>query len=264
MAFSALGIEPRPGGVFLPLAGDLRRLGFVDPNAATSPVRNALREGSYPWYDPGTDRARPVWPVRLSWINRLTKRLDALRDWIRGLLGKLRFGGGSGLSAPGDWIGTLLLAAALVAFFASLIVLWLRHETGAAGGEAAGSRLGSALRLGELPEGVRPGDGDPWAEAQSRRAAGDLAGSIVCLFAHQLVTLDQLGLIHLAPGRTGRHYLQLLHERELAEAFGATLRLFEDVYYGRRVPTARAFESVWNRALEFEERRRRPATGAPR
>ena len=37
---------------------------------------------------------------------------------------------------------------------------------------------------------------------------------------------------------------------------GATLALFEDVYYGRRSPTARQFESVWIRA-----RRSRSASG---
>ena len=110
------------------------------------------------------------------------------------------------------------------------------------------TRLGTAARLGELPEGIRPADGDPWAEAMRRRAAGDLAGAVVCLFAHQLLSLDQLGLIRLGPGRTGRHYVQALRDRELIDCAGRDPRLFEDVYYGRRSPTAQAFESVWSRA----------------
>jgi hypothetical protein len=245
-----------------PLAGEAQS---IEVGAgATSPVREALREGKFPWYDPATDRVQPIWPVRYSWMKWLSERIDRFVERIRKFLDRLRFAGGPGLGTPGDSIGTLLLVAALVAFFASLIVLWFRREAGARVGEGAQSRLGTALRLGELPEGIRPGDGDPWAEAQRRRAAGDLAGSIVCLFAHQLLTLDQLGLIRLAPGRTGRHYVHSLRDQELGDALGATLHLFEDVYYGHRTPSVRAFESVWKQALEFQERRRVMEMGAMR
>ena len=119
-------------------------------------------------------------------------------------------------------------------------------------------------RIADLPEGIRPEDGDPWAEAKRRRAAGDLAGAVVCLFAYQLLVLDQLGLIRLAPGRTGRHYVQSLRDRELIDSVGATLGLFEDVYYGRRAPTTQAFDSVWLRGLAFHERRRTLGAGGAR
>jgi len=200
----------------------------------------------------------------MSWMKWLSKRWDAFFARVRKFLERFKFSGGPGLSISGDSIGTLLLAAAVVAFFFSLIVLWLRRDGVAAGTESSRARLGTALRLGELPEGIRPEDVDPWTEAQRRRAAGDLAGAIVCLFAHQLLSLDQLGLIRLAPGRTGRHYVHSLRDQELGAALAATLRLFEDVYYGGRMPRARAFESVWNQALVFQERRRMLGTGALR
>src|SRR5262249_39682486 len=95
----------------------------------------------------------------------------------------------------------------------------------------------------------------PSTEALRRRAAGDLAGAIVCLFAHQLLSLDQLGLIRLGPGRTGRQYVHGLRDRELVDSIGETLNLFEQVYYGNQVPAAPAFERAWSRAQKFEERR---------
>jgi len=240
----------------------LRSFGDLDPTAG--PIKEALREGKYPWYDPEADRVQPVWPARLAWLKWLSKRLESFYDKVLKFFDKFKLGRGREISISGDSIGTLVLLAALVLFFVSLVVLWIRRESGLARGESARGRLGTSARLGELPEGIRPGDGDPWAEAVRRRAAGDRAGAVVCLFAHQLVSLDQLGLIRLAPGRTGRHYVRALRDQEFVDSLGATLRLFEDVYYGRRLPTVQAFDSVWNRALVFQERRRVLSAGASR
>ena len=97
-------------------------------------------------------------------------------------------------SVAGNSIGTVLLLAALVAFFVCIFMLWIRREAVAGRGETERTKLGTAARLGDLPEGIRPEDADPWAEAQRRRAAGDLAGAVVCLFAHQLLTPRSNGL----------------------------------------------------------------------
>jgi Domain of unknown function (DUF4129) len=158
----------------------------------------------------------------------------------------------------------VILVTALAVFLASVFWLWRRRLSGTAAGESVRARLGTTARLSDLPEGIGLGDGDLWAEALSRRAAGDLAGAVVCLFAHQLLSLDQLGLIRLIPGRTGRQYLQVVRDQELADSLRATLGLFEEVYYGRRRPTTQAFESVWNRALLFRERGRLLGAGASR
>ena len=232
------------------------------PSAAAGPVERALREGKYPWYDSDADELRPVWPTKIGWLEWIMKRVDALNRAIGRLLNRLNFGRPRGISVSGDRIGTVILLTALAVFLASVFWLWRRRMSGTADGESSRGKLGTSARLSDLPEGIGLGDGDPWAEAQSRRAAGDLAGAVVCLFAHQLLYLDQLGLIRLIPGRTGRQYLQVVHDRELADSLGATLRLFEDVYYGRRRPTAQAFESVWNRAILFRERGRLLGAGA--
>ena len=61
----------------------------------------------------------------------------------------------------------------------------------------------------------------PGPKPSAGGAAGDLAGAVICLFAHQLLSLDQLGLIRLVPGRTGRQYLQVVRDRELVELAGS-------------------------------------------
>ena len=96
---------------------------------------------------------------------------------------------------------------------------------------------------------------DPWAEAQRRRLAGDFAGAVIYLFAHQLLSLDRAGLIRLAPGWTGRQYVRWLRDPVLVDSLGATFRLFEEIYYGHRRPSAQAFEQVWSRAQALEDRR---------
>jgi Domain of unknown function (DUF4129) len=237
---------------------------IVAPDSTHSSVREALRDGKFPWYDSGADRVQPVWPLRISWLERLGDRVEAFFRWLGSFFDGAGSGRGVGAPIAGNSIGTILLLAAIVAFLVCIALLWVHRERGSARDEAARASLGIAARLGDLPEGIRPADGDPWAEANRRRAAGDLAGAVVCLFAYQLLVLDQKGLIRLAPGRTGRNYVQSLRDRELIDSVGATLALFEDVYYGRRSPTARKFESVWLRALAFQERQRTLGAGVSR
>jgi hypothetical protein len=231
-------------------------------HAQRSPVKEALRKGSYPWYDAQADRLQPVWPPRISWLNWLSKRIEAILDAIDRFLRRLHLGSMPGDGISGNALSTILLIALLAAFFMLLVALWFRLDPGLRQRRLDQAKLGTATRLAELPEGIQPESGDPWAEALRRRAAGDLAGAVICLFAHQLLCLDQMGLIRLVPGRTGRQYVSGLREKELADWARATLGLFELVYYGRRTPTPAAFEAVWIRALAFQERR--AAWGASR
>jgi hypothetical protein len=219
------------------------------------PVKPALREGSYPWYDPDTDRVKPIWRAKRPWQKWIGQRLENLAKAVEKFLSRFRFGRLSGGGVSGELIMTTVFLAALIAFLVVLVGLWSRRGLSAADRSGDGSVIGRSARLADLPEGVRPGSGDPWSEALRRRAAGDLGGAIVCLFAYQLLTLDKLGLIRLAPGRTGRQYVQTIHDPQFVDSLEATLGLFEDVYYGRKLPTLEAFEAVWRRAQVFQERR---------
>jgi Domain of unknown function (DUF4129) len=226
----------------------------ADPTGAgASPARDALSEGDYPWYDADADRVRPVWPAEHSWVRSLFRRIERFFDRIARWLG-WRSSSARGLRANFRAPGTLLLVAMLAAFVTGLLVLWLRLGGAAADQTGEQAKVGTAARLADLPAGIRPSGGDPWAEALLRAQRGDLAGAVVCLFAHQLIRLDQLGLIRIVPGRTGRQYVKGLRDPELADCAQATLALFESVYYGHRVPSSEAFERVWQRAQAFENR----------
>ena len=100
---------------------------------------------------------------------------------------------------------------ALAVLLVVLVELWRRHRpVEAPSGAKLVSRLGSAARVEGLPTGVSTGADDPWDEAQRRRERGDYAGAVICLFAHQLLTLDRLRLIRLVPGRTGRQLIRTI------------------------------------------------------
>jgi len=145
---------------------------------------------------------------------------------------------------------TILLWIALAGLLFALVRLWYRRQ----GFSAAGSdqvQPGRGALLSELTGAEGPMRVDPWSEAVRRRAAGDLAGAIVYLFIHQLLSLDQIGMIRLAPGMTGRQYVSGLDDTGLRRSLGATLGLFEEVHYGHRRPSAAAFEAAWSRALAF-------------
>jgi Domain of unknown function (DUF4129) len=223
--------------------------------ASEGAVREALRQGGYPWYDSGADRVRPIWAP--SWQKWLRDRFESLGKRMGRFFERFGFGGSSsgGLRLGGEYLGTSLLATVLAAFFVFLIVLWLRREPFGAASTAARSSPGTAHLLAQLPEELTSGFDDPWAESQRRRSAGDLAGAVIYLFAHQLLSLHRAGLIRLAPGWTGRYYVRWLRDPVLVDSLGATLRLFEEIYYGHRRPSEQAFEQVWSRALALEARR---------
>jgi len=240
---------PFARGGNLPQQADLR----VEDSADAA--KAALREGGFPWYDPDTDRVKPIWTPKRPWLKWIGDRLEIMAKAVDKFWRRFHFGGTPGLAGAGELPMTAVLLAALLAFVVVLIALWSRREYTAADRSGDPSSVGREARLSDLPEGVRPGSSDPWSEALRRRAAGDLGGAVVCLFAYQLLTLDQMGLIRLAPGRTGRQYVQKIHQARMVDSLEATLALFEDVYYGRKLPTLEAFEAVWKLALEFRERR---------
>jgi hypothetical protein len=218
---------------------------LISAGGPPPPVRSALEKGSYPWYDAKADAVKPVWPPR-EW------NLDWLDRWLRGKDLDLA-------ARAGDWVAIVLAMLGMLILLAVLGQLWRLYRPGAAETLASARGPGTASRIEGLPEGLRPETHDPWAEAVRYRAQGDYARAVVCLFAHQLLTLDRLRQIRLVPGRTGRQLVRAIADGEFRAWLDPTLRLFEAVYYGHRTPTAEAFEPVWAAAEAFQ---RRVAEGA--
>jgi hypothetical protein len=197
-----------------------------------------MKKGSYPWYDAQADRVRPVWPPRppkLDWLERLLRSLNL-----------------SGLATAGSVMAYGLALVALAILVAVLVMLWRIYQPGALDFESGARRTGLAARIEGLPPGLKPETEDPWAEAQQCRARGDYARAVVCLFIHQVLTLDRLRQLRLVPGKTARQLVAGVDDRQLREWVSATARLFEAVYYGQRIPSAAAFEPVWSAAEAFE------------
>ncbi len=224
----------------------LFRLIFAQTQNVTNPspqVRAALQKGSYPWYDPKTDAVRPVWPPS-----------EAAENWLSRWLRSWRF---DRLERIGEVVAWGLTFLALLILLGLLVRLWRIYRPQGELLLRRRRRSGDAPAriepVGELPEGLRPEDGasDPWSEAIACRARGDYARAAVHLFADQLLTLDRLGKIRLAPSRTGRQLVRSVADDAVRRRVGPALRLFESVYYGHLVPDAATFEPVWREAEAF-------------
>jgi hypothetical protein len=201
--------------------------GLGETPPADDEVQQALRSTGAPWYDASRDAARPVWPVE--------------RREVEG-------GGSQGSSTV---FGILVALLAIVAWFAWTARVQLPTPTPPQPRE---SKAAGAARVGLLtiPDGLDVDLTDPWAEALRRRATGDLAGAIVALFVHQVGMLNRLGLARAVPGDTARQVVRSVAAREVRLGIEPTLRLFEEVYYGRRAPSPRAFEAAWSAAEALE------------
>ena len=210
-------------------------LGQATPSPAEPDrVRQALKANQFPWYDPASDSARPIWP-----------------DDPEPPSGDF----GPGMSVIGQVL-MMLSFLALVLFLVGGLVWAYQHyvPTGAGTNRPARKPSGTASRTSSLPSGLPSDLADPWAEALRLRASGDLAGAIVAMFVYQLRTLDAAGAIRLAPGKTARQLVRSVSATDARSALDPTLRLFEEAYYGHRPPSHEDFAAAWRLAEIFRER----------
>jgi hypothetical protein len=231
--------------------GQTNQVSF-DQKDASKAVKSALSKAKFSWYDDKTDAARPInlskdsddSSQNSSWNPGSSKSTSTRFSW-------------PGLSGIGNAITMLGFGIVLAILIGLLIWFWRIYEpVDVDEAPKEPKKRGEASRVESLPEGMENefDTNDPWGEAIRRRNRGDLAGAIICLFAHQLLTLSKLGLVRLAPGRTGRQLVRAVTDGELRALVQPTLRLFEVVYYGHRQPTEKEFEAVWTGAESFEKR----------
>lgn len=220
---------------------------------ADGPVRSALRETSIPWYDADRDEIRPLLPEPGSLSSRIEKRMQAFFEW---LFNKLRRPPSSDESKPslGRLLPTLVFLVCGILLALILFQLWRLQKPEDGDKKRRTVSVGAAARVAGLEAGESMEDLDPWAEANRRRAKGDLSGAVVWLFVDQLLSLDRLNLIRLTPGGTGRQYSHQLEDLTLREHYRAALGLFEQVYYGHQVPSPEAVAFLWRRAEAFRKR----------
>lgn len=217
------------------------------PSPADAPVREALKEGGYSWYDSSNDSLHPVQPPwTSSWLKRMGDWLDQFNFKWTGPKGNVRFDLGQFL--------TILLFVVLLALL--LIGLYYAYRAYAPTTRAAPiqSKVGAAAHVGGLPVGLQIDLTDPLGEARRLRAAGDYAAATLCLFVHLLITLQETQYIRLAPGKTGRQLVRSITDGWIRARVEPTLRLFESSYYGHRLPSESAFEYAWTQAELLEER----------
>jgi Domain of unknown function (DUF4129) len=194
-------------------------------NGSDAEIRKGLSK--YPWYDADTDSAVGLWTPRTV---EEPPSAD-LTGWQRVL----------------QWIGRAFVYLIFGAGLLLIIILIARYLGRIEFPSDEVSRRGPSRRLaseGALPPGMED-VADPWLAAIEARKRGDLARTIVMLFAHQLLLLERHGQVRLVPGRTGRQLVRSVREAELKGLVGPTLRLFESVYYGHRSPSMEQVDSAW-------------------
>jgi hypothetical protein len=216
---------------------------FPDDDDSSPLAAKALSKGSYPWYDAKADSIRPVQPPWTpSWL-----------DWILDRVPSFSGGPSTGRSS-GNVLVFVILVVALAALVAGLIWAYRYYMPDFDQRGPQRGRIGTAAAYAGLPHGLPADLTDPLALARELRARGDLAGAILALFVHQVITLDRLGLARLAPGRTARQLVRSVPDAWVRGRVEPTLRLFETSFYGHRTPDPKAFEAAWSLAAELEER----------
>ena len=85
------------------------------------------------------------------------------------------------------------------------------------------------------------------SQAEAYRRSGNYSGSIVYLFSHILVELDEASCIRLQRGKTNRAYLrELKDEPRLADLHRTIMQVFEAVFFGRYVVSRDDCDRCWN------------------
>lgn len=213
---------------------------LAEADQAVETARESM--GSPRWYDGETDDFRPInvrspRPPRQPWNPRL--------DW-------------NGFFQILAWIVFAVLLG-LVAWLIIRAFLDRENNQLATLDELEQKRVKADIaRVEELPLILSTPPEDYLNAAHRYYQKGDFGPAILYLFSHQLLQLDRWHWLHLLKGKTNRQYL-----REVARARGAaaseltailelTVLLFEEVYFGKRIPPRQAIDQAWSQIDRFE------------
>lgn len=224
-------------------------------NWGNDAARNALQDGSYPWYDSETDDLNPLTvdpkpePAEAKeWQIDFPEIEGPDWNWNLNMAG---FWEGMQWVIWGLMIG--LLIGVLIYFIRSVVRDGFGFQRRSAPTTDTASR--EAEQIENLPFAVERPRADLLAEARHHYENGDYGRAIVYLFSYQLVHLDKHQLIRLAKGKTNRQYLRELGSprNKIRTTLQQTMISFEDVFFGNHRLEKQAFEACWNRLEEFHQ-----------
>lgn len=256
----------RGAGLLLVAVASVVAAAETDPPGATSdqPLSDTV------WYDAELRKVVPVEvePIVDDSLNRHSRwlpqaeRVAAPNNPTGGAAG----GGGNGLFGSGLTFGNLLgwmllitiigLAAGGLAYALSKAEM----DSGRLGG--SGGRARSALpdeqmieRMKHLPAELRRTDVNLRSEAQRLMDIGRYDQAIILLFGHQLLMLDQAGVLRLNRGKTNRKYLRETRAADVGafQLLSGTVAAFERSYFGCHPIAAGDFERLWQANLRLEQ-----------
>lgn len=212
-------------------------IGVVAPLSAAEPTadvaKSALSKRAYPWYDAKTDSFRPLRPPQ-----EITEEQTQQSPFFAPAAEAV----GSFLQMVMWGILGLLIVTALVLIARSVGVLDLK----ASDVRRPAEPIVELETLEALPEPVRT-VGDLLGEAERLAGQESFAEAIVCYYSWQLVQLDRQQAIEVQKGKTNRQYRRevSLSRPDLNDAFSASIRLFEEAFFGKLPVSREAFERVW-------------------
>ena len=212
---------------------------LADAEVAVESARDSLAgRPKLPWYHAATDdfRQADVRPPRQRTTNLNT-------DFAAFLLR----------------VGWVLLAVALVYLVYLIARAFLKQEVSNSVAIERVSAGADISRVEELPVALGKSPFDFLDEAKRLYKRGEYGEAIVYLFSHQLLQLDRRHWVRLVKGKTNRQYLREIRRSpepsadRLASRFEATVLLFEEVFFGKRLPSQDRIDAVWGDIDRFEE-----------
>jgi hypothetical protein len=213
---------------------------LAEPELAVESAATSLASSpDLPWYDAEADDFRPaeVDPPR-NRANPANTNTDLSELFLR--------------------LGWLLLAALLVYLVYLIARAFLNQEVSDRVALDRGPAGADITRVEELPVALKKPPADFLDEARRLYHRGDYAQAIVYLFSHQLLQLDRRQWVRLVKGKTNRQYLREIRRSakpsadQLAGMFEATVLLFEEVFFGKRLPPREAIDAVWSDINRFD------------
>lgn len=242
----------------------------TDTASETMDLRRSLR--SAPWFDADSNRLRPIRVQPRSddtqhRTSRWRPKPKKLKQPDKAAATKTA-GSGTGIFGTGFTLGNVfgwvLLVTVVLIIVAAIIYAVSRAEMNFGNGSSDGnaSTKSSDLpdeatleRMKHLPPELRRTDVNLRSECERLMHEKRFDQAIILLLGHQLLLLDQNGLLRLARGKTNGRYVRETrgHNASCGQWLRATTDAFEQSYFGRHEIPAEVFGELWRQNEQLEQ-----------